>query len=55
MNIATATAGLNLGSQGNPAVFGFVGNGAASEECVPNPPSHIYSCSTTWSLVSAAP
>ena len=52
MNISAATAGLNSGSQGNPAVFGFVGNGAASEECVPNPPSHIYSCSTTWSLAA---
>jgi hypothetical protein len=51
-NITAATNGLNSQSQaqGNPSVFGFLGNGTASEECVPNPPVLLYTCTTTWSL-----
>jgi hypothetical protein len=53
-NITAATSGLNSFSetQGNPSVFGFVGNGATSEECVPNPPVKTYACTTTWSLAA---
>jgi hypothetical protein len=49
-----ATAGLNAirPSEGDPIVFGFVGNGSASEECAPNPPTLFYSCSTSWSLAA---
>ncbi len=51
-DIAAATEGLSTGSaaQGNPAVFGFVGNSGASEECLPNPPSNANACTTNWSL-----
>ena len=50
-NITAATAGLSASSaaQGEPAVFGFVGNSGASEECMPKPPS-ANACTTTWSL-----
>lgn len=52
MNIAAATAGLSVVSatQGDPSVFGFVGNSSANEDCVPAPPSHVYACTTNWSL-----
>jgi hypothetical protein len=52
-NIAAATAGLSVVSaaQGDPSVFGFVGNSGANEDCVPAPPSHGYNtCTTKWSL-----
>jgi hypothetical protein len=51
-NIAAATAGLSVVSEapGDPSVFGFVGNSGASDDCVPAPPSHVYSCTTKWSL-----
>jgi hypothetical protein len=51
-NIAAATAGLSVvsGAQGDAPVFGFVGNSGADEDCVPAPPSHVYACTTKWSL-----
>ena len=51
-SIAAATGGLNTGdlTSGEPSVFGLVGNNGADEQCLPNPPAHVYACTTKWSL-----
>lgn len=50
-NIPAATLGLNASSATQGDVFGFVGNGGASEKCVPAAPP-VNTCTTTWSLAA---
>jgi hypothetical protein len=52
-DIFQATNGLSSASnlEGEPAVFGFVGNGSAQESCVPGGARSMSECSTTWGLV----
>jgi hypothetical protein len=51
-----ADNGLSSASatDGNPLVFGFVGNVAASEECAGSTGGGIYTCTTNWALAEGS-